>query len=66
MDWSKAKTILIISFLLFNIFLFLTIMLSDSEGVIQSDYIVYAEEYLRSKEITIDTKIPKTHRTQVR
>ena len=46
--------------------LFLTIMLSDSEGVIQSDYIVYAEEYLRSKEITIDTKIPKTHRTQVR
>lgn len=59
MDWSKAKTILIISFLLLNIFLFLTIMLSDSEGVIQSDYIVYAEEYLRSKEITIDTKIPK-------
>ena len=59
MDWSKAKTILIISFLLINLFLFLTIMLSDSGGILQGKYIEYAEEYLGSKGITIHAKIPK-------
>lgn len=59
MDWSKTKTILIISFLLLNIFLFLTIMLSDSGGVFQSDYIKYAKRYLDSKDIIIESKVPR-------
>ncbi|MCX7772954.1 MAG: two-component system regulatory protein YycI [Clostridia bacterium] len=58
MDWSKAKTILIIVFLLLNIFLMTTIFYTNSSLRFQSDYTKYAKDYLASKEITLKGSIP--------
>lgn len=60
MDWSKAKTILITAFFLLNIFLFIMIILTNSGGIFQSDYITHAQNFLASKDIKINADIPKT------
>lgn len=60
MDWAKAKNILIAVFLLLNIFLFSTIVYTSSTLRFQSDYTRNAYEYLQSRDIQIDTKIPDT------
>lgn len=57
MDWAKVKTILIIIFLLLNIFLFVAILYNNSIFNFQSEYAQYATQYLRSKDIFVDTKI---------
>jgi regulatory protein YycI of two-component signal transduction system YycFG len=57
MDWAKAKTIFIIVFLLLNIFLFGTILYTNSDLRFQSDYTRYAKQYLESRNITIESRI---------
>jgi regulatory protein YycI of two-component signal transduction system YycFG len=58
MDWAKVKTILIILFILLNVFLFITIMNNNTTLSFQSSYARYATEYLKSKDITIASQIP--------
>ena len=58
MDWSKAKTILIVVFLILNVFLLFTALYANSSHGFQ-DYARYAEEYLRQRNIEIDAKIPQ-------
>lgn len=58
MEWSKVKTILIIIFLLLNTFLFTAILYNNSIFNFQSEYAQYAKDYLASKDILIDSKVP--------
>ncbi|HBR01313.1 MAG TPA: hypothetical protein DD738_01720 [Ruminiclostridium sp.] len=58
MDWAKVKTILIVIFLILNVFLFITNLYTDYDLGFQSDYARYAIKYLESRKIRIDTKIP--------
>lgn len=58
MDWARAKTILIVTLLLLNIFLFVTILYTNSGIRFQSEYTRYAREYLESRNIQIDERIP--------
>lgn len=57
MDWAKAKTIFIVVFLLLNVFLFGTILYTNSDLRFQSDYTRYAKECLKARQITIESKI---------
>lgn len=59
MDWSRAKTILIISFLFINIFLLIANIFNDRGGVFENDYIKYAEAYLSSRDVDINAKIKR-------
>lgn len=58
MDWARAKTILIIVFLLLNLFLFSALLFNNSNVNFQSDYSRYAIEYLSSRKIHVEAKIP--------
>ncbi len=58
MDWSKAKTILIVTLLLLNIFLLAMIIFTNTDGLFTSNYNRYAIDYLRSRDIKINTDIP--------
>lgn len=57
MDWARAKTILIIIFLLLNIFLLMTVLNNNVQMGFQSDYVRYATEYLQSRGIRIEAEI---------
>lgn len=62
MDWSKAKNILIISFILTNIFLAYVLysVNQDEEKIeIQDEFIEDVIELLAQKSIKIDTEVPK-------
>lgn len=59
MDWARAKTILIVTFFLLNIFLFIAILYTNSGLRFQSEYTRYAKEFLESRRIRIDTRIPE-------
>ena len=61
MDWSKAKTILIFSFLITNILLVSVLISSDrhQDTTIKKEFIDNAVEILKSKDITIETQIPR-------
>lgn len=62
MDWSKAKTILIIAFIVTN--LLLAHVLFDNENIdeptIKEGFIENAADLLRSKNIKVNCKIPNT------
>ncbi|MGI6085022.1 MAG: two-component system regulatory protein YycI [Acetivibrionales bacterium] len=62
MDWSKAKTILLITFLILNIFLFVMIMFTGSNQLLKNDYTRYAKDYLASRNIEIKADIPRVSR----
>lgn len=60
MDWSKAKTILIIALLFTNIFLIITYGFKGSDkGEITDEQALL--DVLASQNIYLDTEIPKTH-----
>lgn len=61
MDWSKAKTILIIAFIITNILLVYVIKVeeSSSEPTLTDEFIEDVVELLKDKNIYIDTEIPK-------
>lgn len=61
MEWSKAKTILIILFLILNVFLFGSILYSSSSLGLNSDYVKYVNTFLESKNITLKASIPSYH-----
>lgn len=62
MDWSRAKTILIIVFLILNIFMVFMILSTSSNEPFNNDYIRYAKDYLTSKNIEINADIPRVIR----
>jgi len=57
-DWSKAKTILIITFLIMNIFMFCMTVFINSNKPLTDDYIKYSKDYLASRNIEIKANIP--------
>jgi regulatory protein YycI of two-component signal transduction system YycFG len=61
-DWSKAKTILIIAFLLLNIFMLAMIVLASSNEPFTDDYIKYSKEFLTSKNIEVKAAVPRISR----
>lgn len=58
MDWSKAKNILIITFLVLNVFMLGMIVFISSNMSFTDDYIKYSKEYLASRNIEIKANIP--------
>lgn len=62
MDWSKAKTILLITFLILNLFMFVMILFTGSGEVLKTDYTRYAKDYLASRDIEIKADIPRVSR----
>ena len=62
MDWSKAKTILIIAFLILNIFMLIMLAFNSANVSITSDYIRYSKDYLTAKNIEIRADIPRVPR----
>lgn len=61
MDWSKAKTILIVAFIITNIILGLVIFSVDKheDATLKEDFIEEVEGLLVKKDIFVDTKISK-------
>lgn len=63
MDWSKAKNILIVAFIMTNIFLIYNVQneLFNSQGmqIVSDQYIINVEEHLRDHNIKLKTDIPK-------
>ncbi|MCC5909420.1 MAG: two-component system regulatory protein YycI [Clostridiaceae bacterium] len=63
MDWSKAKNILIVAFIITNIFLIYTVekdVYSREElELISDEYIKNVEEYLTQKGVELDIAIPR-------
>lgn len=61
MDWSKAKTILIVAFLVTNLILGYVLLSSDKqvESTLKKDFIEDVTNLLNKKNILIDTEIPK-------
>ncbi|NLX63997.1 MAG: hypothetical protein GX022_04380 [Clostridiaceae bacterium] len=58
MDWAKAKTILIITFLILNVFMLgMTVFISTNMSF-TDDYIKYSKDYLASRNIEIKANIP--------
>ncbi|NLL97639.1 MAG: hypothetical protein GX227_11090 [Clostridiaceae bacterium] len=62
MDWSKAKTILIIALLLLNVFLLVMIMFTNPASLLTDNYKKYAINYLLSRDIEINTDVPSFSR----
>lgn len=62
MNWNKAKTILIIAFVLLNIFLFyqLNIVNNDHYEGLSSEFLERVEGKLQERNIYINTEIPDT------
>lgn len=61
MDWSKAKTILIVGFLVTNVILF-TVLLSNErqmEPTIKQEFVEEVIKLLKNKDISIDTEISR-------
>lgn len=61
MDWSKAKTILIIAFIVTNIVLGYALFNSQriDEPTLKEDFITDVAKLLKEKDITLNTAIPK-------
>lgn len=63
MDWNKSNTILLIAFLIVNIFLFGYIYYSDEKNVTEiiennQEFVEEVENILKTKDITINCSIP--------
>ena len=61
MDWSKAKTILIISFIIVNVLLALALINAEQEveTIVSEDFIEDSIRLLANKEISVATEIPR-------
>lgn len=59
MDWARAKTILILLFLLLNLFLVSSIVFSRSNNSMKPDYVYAAEQILTARNITVQVPIPE-------
>lgn len=61
MDWAKAKTILIVSFIIINILLVYTLMQDNIQvdQTLNEDFIEDVIELLGNKEIVLETEIPR-------
>lgn len=61
MDWSKAKTILIISFIIVNVLLALALINVEQEveTIVSEDFIEDSIRLLANKEISVATEIPR-------
>ncbi len=61
MNWYKAKTILIVFFIITNLFLFYNIIFgSQDEHYINDDVVLYTAQILKNNQIFVDTgKIPR-------
>lgn len=61
MDWSKAKTILIVAFIITNLFILLVLINERpvEEPTITDEFIGNVVEIINDKGIGIDTKVPK-------
>lgn len=61
MDWSKAKTILIVSFILVNILLIYNLIVENKESVeiVDELFLEDVEDLLNNKNIILNTEIPK-------
>lgn len=63
MDWNKSKTILIISFIIANIFLFSVVydytILGNNYEAIDNEFIQIVKDELKQKNINVQCKIPK-------
>lgn len=57
MEWAKAKNILIVILVILNIFLLFATLYGDSSVRFKSGYTKYAEAYLESHNIKIETNI---------
>lgn len=60
MDWSKAKNILIIVFLILNIYLTVNIIIDRAEGKIKSETLLHAENILNERGVFLEegVKLP--------
>ncbi|SHH52181.1 two-component system regulatory protein YycI [Tepidibacter thalassicus] len=63
MDWSKAKTILIVAFIITNILLgynlYVNVFKCDKKVFFEDKYINYLNDLLKDKNIVINTDLPK-------
>lgn len=61
MDWSKAKTILIISFIVVNVLLVLALVNTneDIEAYVSEDFVEDSIRLLSNKDISVSTEIPR-------
>ena len=62
MDWSKTKTILIIVFLVLNIFMLVMLAFNSVNQPFTNDYVKYSKDYLTAKNIEIKAVIPRVSR----
>ena len=62
MDWSKAKTILIITFLILNVFMLVMIVFTSTNKPFTDDYIKYSTDYLSSRNIEVKANVPEVSR----
>lgn len=58
MDWSKAKTTLIVAFLALNLFLLFSVVLSRFDNDVSRETISNTEKILAGKGVTVKTSIP--------
>lgn len=58
MEWSKAKTILLVLLILLNIFLLAGIILNGANFTLSDDYVQYAKKFLAERNITFKTDPP--------
>lgn len=58
MEWSKAKSTLIVLFAVLNVFLFISILLGGANSRLSSDYKDQVTSLLKSKNIRIEAQIP--------
>ncbi len=61
MNWNKAKTILIIAFVILNLFLFYEVQEANNESYegLSDEFINHVENKLLEKNIHIETEVPK-------
>lgn len=63
MDWSKAKNVLIVAFIVTNIFLIYNIKIETFKGnevkPVNDEYLLNVEEYLNRNDIYLNTDIPE-------
>jgi len=58
MEWSKAKTILLVLLILLNLFLLIGILLHGANFTLSDDYVQYAKKFLAERNITFKADPP--------
>lgn len=62
MDWAKAKTFIIILLAILNVILMVNILISSSNLSLNTEYVTYTNELLKSSDIKVLDKIPSYSR----